>query len=426
VAETSSGAERPLPDYARGSASPIWLPTFDGVRGIAVATIVLFHLVHASVGGTPYSPSFAPAYAWLWSIYFWVDIFFVLSGMVMFLPVAVNGTLGDWRAYAIRRVARILPLYWFVIVVLIAIFPLLYGNVHQVPAAGGMLVDLPRPDLGSIALHLTFLEPIVDPTAVGWGINGAIWTLSIDAIFYTLLPFLAGAYLRRPLLGLGAAIAISALWRTHALDIDPFALRQFPLFAVDFAIGMTLAWAIVRTLRSDHAERLRRVGPWLCLAALAAWLGAMYKVGIDNRPLVLFLSSWPVATAIPLLFAAFAFTTVFLPPKLQWPLTNRVTSFVAEISYPLYILHGIVLVLVARAVKFRFDLDPLRKVGFILLVFACSLLVAWIVHKLVERPARQLGKRFARRFDDRRRASDEREAPPAVEPEPEPAPGSAG
>jgi peptidoglycan/LPS O-acetylase OafA/YrhL len=416
---SSTDADRPLPDYARGSASPIWLPTFDGVRGIAIATIVIFHLVHASVGGTPYDPAFAPAHAWLWSIYFWVDIFFVLSGMVMFLPVAVNGTLGDWRAYAIRRAARILPVYWFVIVLLIIVFHYLYGDVQQVPAVGGAVVDLPRPDPGSVIRHLFFLEPIMHPAAAGWGINGAIWTLSIDAIFYILLPFIAAAYLRRPLLGLAAAIVISAVWRTHALDIDPYALRQFPLFAVDFAIGMTLAWAIVRTLRSPREERLRQIVPWLSLLALVAWMGAMYKAGIDNRPLLLFFDSWPVSMAIPLLFAAWAFTTVFLPPRLQRPLTNRATSFVAEISYPLYATHGIVLVLVARWVKFRFDVDPLHKVGFILLVFFSSILVAWIVHRLVERPARQLGKRFARRYDRRRRAPREDELP-VVEPEPEP------
>ena len=35
--------------------------------------------------------------------------------------------------------------------------------------------------------------------------------------------------------------------------------KQFPLFAVDFAAGMTAAWALVRLRRGPWAEQARRL-----------------------------------------------------------------------------------------------------------------------------------------------------------------------
>ena len=48
--------------------------------------------------------------------------------------------------------------------------------------------------------------------------NGAIWTMSVEVIFYAALPFVARWYYRHPFFGLGIAVAITELWHvlTHA------------------------------------------------------------------------------------------------------------------------------------------------------------------------------------------------------------------
>ena len=53
-----------------------------------------------------------------------VDLFFVLSAFVLFLPTARSGEFGSRREYARRRAARILPAYYVALVVALICFPL--------------------------------------------------------------------------------------------------------------------------------------------------------------------------------------------------------------------------------------------------------------------------------------------------------------
>ena len=55
-----------------------------------------------------------------------VSLFFVLSGFVLYLPVARRGgTFGSVGAYARRRLARVLPAYYVVLLVCLIAFPLM-------------------------------------------------------------------------------------------------------------------------------------------------------------------------------------------------------------------------------------------------------------------------------------------------------------
>ena len=56
---------------------------------------------------------------------------------------------------------------------------------------------------------------------VGFGVNGALWSLSIEAIFYAVLPIVAGFYWRRPRLGFAAACLATLAWRAVAYRLGP-------------------------------------------------------------------------------------------------------------------------------------------------------------------------------------------------------------
>ena len=76
---------------------------------------------------------------------------------------------------------------------------------------------------------------------------------------------------------------------------------------------------------------------------------------------------------------------------------NPVFGFLADISYPLYVIHG-----VAGYVALRLLLDQGFKAWTSLtLVTTVCLLVAWLLHRLIERPSQALGKRVARYFQAR-------------------------
>src|SRR6185436_20634433 len=96
-----------------------------------------------------------------------------------------------------------------------------------------------------------------------------VWTLSVETVFYVLLPVIAGAYYRRPLVGLAIAAALLIVWRLVALHVDSIFgasaatqdrldivyASQFPSWGLSFAAGMTGAWAYVR-LRGTVAPAL--------------------------------------------------------------------------------------------------------------------------------------------------------------------------
>ena len=188
-----------------------------------------------------------------------IDALFVISGFVVFLPtVARGGHFGSVRAYALRRAARLAPAYW----VTMALAVLLLAVVTVRP-------PLPMPDVGDLAVHALFLQTpaqmFTGTVPLGFGLNGVVWTLSLEVTFYLLLPLVAGWYFRRPLVGLVVAAAVTAGWHevflhfgavTDRIGLDlsvadsarvqASALSQFPFFAFSFAAGMTGAWAYVR------------------------------------------------------------------------------------------------------------------------------------------------------------------------------------
>ena len=92
------------------------LPALDGLRGVAVLMVLLFHFAHLDRPG-------GAAQRWLlgatgagWA---GVDLFFVLSGfLITGILLDARGARGYFRAFYLRRVLRIFPLYYAYLAVL--------------------------------------------------------------------------------------------------------------------------------------------------------------------------------------------------------------------------------------------------------------------------------------------------------------------
>src|SRR5205807_246266 len=153
------------------------VPALDGFRGLAVLWILLGHCWW-QVGGPGLDGGVGRN---LFTIaYTGIDVLFIVSGFVLFLPAALNhGSLGDLRSYFRRRFARIVPAYWVAVFLVILFNPLL-TSVH---------VALPGTSMAgnsALLIHMSFLHEEVYGNAIqnGFGAEGVIWTLSIEIIFY--------------------------------------------------------------------------------------------------------------------------------------------------------------------------------------------------------------------------------------------------
>jgi len=159
---------------------PRRIPELDGLRGMAIGLVVLYHYVKNAVVGTGfwYSLGLAPLRL-AWS---GVDLFFVLSGFLIGgILLEAKNTDGYFRAFYGRRFFRIFPLYY------IWLIPFGIGLATAPPFLQGMFnLHLP------LWSYLLFLQNFL---MVAQGTFGAqwlfvTWSLAVEEQFYLILPLL--------------------------------------------------------------------------------------------------------------------------------------------------------------------------------------------------------------------------------------------
>jgi peptidoglycan/LPS O-acetylase OafA/YrhL len=363
----------------------LWIPAFDGVRGLIALSIAMVHITLA-IGWLPQHESLlALRRSWFFSI----EFLFLVGGMVAMLPVLVNNHFGGARAYALGRLGRILPLYYLTIALALVLGPLL-RPVSQ--------TDFPH-DLGAVLAHLTFTHHMVLPFRSGFGVQGIVWTMTIAAAFYVTFPLIAERWRRHPWVCLGVAAVLTVAWR-EALGRRSGWYSQFPLFAADFGIGMTAAHVYVRYL----VPRRSQLPSAAALAALASLsvglLGLLYASGlpIARGHGVAWGESSFLALAVPFTFAALLLTIPLVPGWAQAPLSIRPMRFLGRISYGLFLFHFLTIWLVLRFVHIPRNGSAQSVLELAALVLPITIIAAWLGTRFVERPIRMRTRRLGDRF----------------------------
>ena len=163
-------------DPAAGAATPSAeprIPELDALRGIAAVVIVIFH------SNTRRMP-------WGWAA---VDLFFVLSGfLITGIVLRHGGTRGFLGRFYARRALRIFPVYYLVMLGLVA-----FGGILPRPNdPRGLLYELTYTQF--VPVLLVRRVPAYSPYL------GHTWTLAIEEQFYLVWPaliLLAGRFERR-------------------------------------------------------------------------------------------------------------------------------------------------------------------------------------------------------------------------------------
>lgn len=283
-----------------------------------------------------------------------VDLFFVISGFIMLL--LTEGRFGSPRSASLflrRRVARILPAYWFFTAIVVA----------AVIAAGGQLKGTTA-DGSQIATSLAFIPwPRGDGKLVPVLPQG--WTLNYEMSFY--LAYTLALLHRRGAVMLCACFALLAASNT-LWPAELFALRFWTApIILEFVAGIVLARLYL------GGVRLPRLARWaLAALAVAGWL-------LTGR---LALGAWyrPVHLGIPAMLACAAL--ILGPEPARLGLVRRSIRLGGDASYALYLSHYIVINMVALLWK-RAGLG-LPWLG-VAVGLACSFAVAISFYLLVER-----------------------------------------
>ena len=279
---------------------------FNLVRLVLAGMVVAYHLAVLSSGPA------APGARWLSVLAeLGVQGFFVLSGYLVWLSFERTSSLG---LYIEKRVRRLLPAYAAVII-LSAIGALALG-----PAARADLAGVGR-YVGWNLLFLNFMEPRLPGVFEGnptTEVNGALWTLKIEVMFYLVLPVLAWVLRQSGRARWVVLVLIYVLAEAWRIGLEAAAVDQPALINLSRQLPGQMAFFVTGIALAAWRERLDW-RPALPLAGVALLALTLLVPGAEFvRPL-----------GVGILAVWIAVGTVRLPDAARF----------GDISYGLYIVH---------------------------------------------------------------------------------------
>jgi peptidoglycan/LPS O-acetylase OafA/YrhL len=374
-------ASRVLARFQRVTSSGAFISEIDGLRFIAIGTVVLFHCAAGlavkapGVFTDPGSGSLVGAIARYG--YHGVELFFIISGFILAYPFALHHLKGKapvrLSSYFLRRVTRLEPPY--VLCLLILFFLLI---------ARGRSADYLLPHL---AASLVYLHNIIFGTESA--VNNVAWSLEIEIQFYLLVPLLSAIFMIRRT-GVRRVLIIAAGIPSLVLAgmLDPAADRlamTIVRYLHFFLIGFLIADIFIVTWNERPTKNFRwdivsLVG-WPVLFIVWNKSGDWLPVLSNGRDTVLSIVSFPI-TAFLLYVAVFRGTIT------NRIITNRWLTAIGGMCYTIYLFHNPVMGVVLSATM---QVVPTSNYSFnlltqLLLVTPPLLVLTGIYFLAIEKP----------------------------------------
>ena len=365
------------------------LSQLDGIRGFAVAAVVLHHLAPLFGVGTGKKIAVLALYRVLHVGWLGVDVFFVLSGFLITGIVLKDREKPDfWKNFYLRRACRILPAFVVVFVITLV-------------AAHFFLPTVPI-TTGYVLAATFFLANWAFVSFTEMPMLTHLWSLAVEEQFYFLWPQAAKRMKYASLFQLALALAVmSEVGRLglSLLHVNPYIVYKITPTRIDglsigaaLAIGMTL-----QPVREFLALWWRKI---------ALTCAVLLPVVFLMRGGSLFVfDAWSQVLAIPptiLLVATLIYASVegTLPAGMGKFLGSPVLTYLGRRSYALYLIHDPIsyAVQASRRSGYLSTVAPgvAMNVFLVVAIMAASLVLAELSWRLIETPAQNLRARLSR------------------------------
>jgi len=311
-----------------------------------------------------------------------VDLFMVLSGFCLFLPLCKSAESikkFDLRQFFSRRVRRIVPAYYasFVYVTLLPIVLVALNRLAHKPARWQ-----PLPSLFNVLTHLTFTHTLFPKCWDSW--NPPSWSLGVEAHFYLFFPVAVIGFRRYGLRFIWACCAVSTIFLavvcrlTENVPLDERMVAHLFWLGrwTEFGAGMVAAsW--VASYRSQGRTLARSAAVPMCVAGIALFLAGACAPTNDAVNVVI-LSVSGVLLIMSLSVGGL---------RLRWSFEHPAAVWVGTRSYSIYLLHFVTTYYLARTLRVQGHWPHLRVLAFEMTVgLALVLFVSNLSYRWFERP----------------------------------------
>jgi len=351
------------------------LDFIDGLRGLAIVFVLLFHAFSRwpklYVYGNKFvgNPLFDTNRAG-------VNLFFIISGFVILMTLRKSRSLSD---FLVRR--------WY------RLFPAMLVCSVLILATSGLFPERPRGEIGfwDMLPGLTFIGDGIGSHHVWDALAGyigtpvssieeAFWSLYVEVRFY--LVFGAAYFLLGESAGIGLVLFLFLL---SVLSSDKFLSLKFGSSNVGLYMVARLHQFVAQAGVADISEFLTsKTYGFFAAGALFFRFYTTQRMGYFWLALAAgLLSSFSVSKAVganvglTLLFGCAMFFD-----RLKPVLGNRVLVFIGFISYPLYLLNENMMVAMIVKIGKAFPDMPALLIPVLPMVVVCGL--AWVVAKFIE------------------------------------------
>jgi exopolysaccharide production protein ExoZ len=327
------------------------------LRAVAAFLVVFVHLARlGQLAGLPADATYFGNSG--------VDLFFVVSGMIMVMTTAGGRQTSLW--FLRNRVARIVPLYWAITLAVFAVALVAPSLLQSTTADPVQLVE------SLLFIPFPRANGVMHPTVfVGWSLN-------YEMIFYVLfamgmaLPRRAGLALTCGLLAL--AVAAGLAFRPS----DPVLKFYFQPVVLEFAAGMILGALLPRL---PAARGWRWPAAFLGLAAFVVMLlGPLLMPGADRAVM------FGIAAVVIVACAVIA-ERAGLRAGQGW------IQLLGAASYAIYLTHFFCTQVVVKAAERLAGLGPLAMWALFPVAFLLVAVVGVLAHRTLELPLTELARR---------------------------------
>ncbi|AAZ37393.1 acyltransferase [Pseudomonas savastanoi pv. phaseolicola] len=346
------------------------LYSLQGLRGMAVLGVVLFHMMSVESkfsGGDILLPPMLDFFQ------LGVDLFFVISGFVMVIVSRGRFQSGvEARRFLFNRVSRIYPTYWLYFFITLAVYLVQPGMVNSGHGASNLIMSF-----------LLLPNDKVLLVMVAWSLLFELWFYVVYSGFLLFrersVPLLLGGW---------ALIIIVFNVLADWQDYSPALKIILHPYALEFILGAALALFFY----GRHSARVPT-------AAVLASLGGALLLGV---PLIGYFRLYDSQGLLRMLmvggtFGLLVLTLALLERRRQLAVPGFLVA-VGDMSYTIYLSHLLVLGVIGRVWSLvgAWPESYLDNLFFALLMMAATVCYGWVGYRCFEKPVLDRANAFSK------------------------------